>query len=116
MIALRRLIACVCASLLFSVPGTARAGGGYYQQTNLVSDVPGLARFTDPNLKNPWGISFGATSPFWVSNQVTGTTTLYNGIGQPQSLVVTIPPSPGGNPTGQVFNSTSDFALTSGGR
>src|SRR3954470_19612527 len=117
MIALRRLIACVCASLLFSVPGTARAGGGFFQQANLVSDVPGLAKFTDPNLKNPWGISSSATGPFWVSNQVTGTSTLYRGSGQPQALIVTIPPTGGGgNPTGQVFNSSSDFALTAGGK
>jgi uncharacterized protein (TIGR03118 family) len=85
----------------------------FYQQTNLVSDVPGMASNTDPNLKNPWGISFGPTTPFWVSNQVTGNSTLYNGSGVPQALVVTIP---GGNPTGQVFNSTPDFALSVGGK
>src|SRR5262249_13858136 len=53
--------------------------------------------------------------PFWVSNQVTGTSTLYNGAGQPfpvgNPLVVTIPPSGSGNPTGQVFNDTSDFNI-----
>jgi len=83
-------------------------------QTNLVSDIPGLATFTDPNLKNPWGIAKSATSPFWVSNQVSGNATLYNSAGQPQALVVTVPGA--GGPTGQVFNPTSDFALTTGGK
>src|SRR5215471_12077734 len=46
-------------------------------QTNLVSDIPGLATITDPALKNPWGVSHSSTSPFWVSNQGTSTTTLY---------------------------------------
>jgi uncharacterized protein (TIGR03118 family) len=84
-----------------------------FLQTNLVSDIPGLANNLDPNLKNPWGISFSPTSPFWVSDQVTGVATLYNSLGVPQALVVTIPPAGGGNPTGQVFNSTaSDFMLS----
>jgi len=39
-------------------------------QTNLVSDIPGLAALTDPELKNPWGMSHNATSPIWTSNQV----------------------------------------------
>src|SRR4051794_28625393 len=113
----RRSVLFVCAALLASLPVPARAAGGVFVQTNLVSDVPGLATFTDPNLKNPWGISSSATSPFWVSNQVTGTSTLYRGSGQPQALIVTIPPSGGGgNPTGQVFNGSSDFALTTGGK
>ena len=85
-----------------------------FMQTNLVSDIPDLAAFTDPNLKNPWGIAKSATSPFWVSNQVSGNATLYNSAGQPQALVVTVPAT--GGPTGQVFNPTSDFALTTGGK
>ena len=86
-------------------------------QTNLVSDIPGLAAFTDPNLKNPWGIAKSGGSPFWVSNQVTGKATLYNTAGQPQGLIVTIPGTgdPSG-PTGQVFNPTNDFALTTEGK
>jgi len=48
-----------------------------YTQTNLVSNIPGLAIVTDPELVNPWGFSHSATSPFWVSNQGTGTATLY---------------------------------------
>jgi uncharacterized protein (TIGR03118 family) len=86
-----------------------------YEQTNLVSDIPGLAANTDPNLKNPWGIASSATSPFWVSDNGTGLATLYDGSGTPRSLVVTIPPAPGGvgpgTPTGVVFNGSSDFEV-----
>jgi uncharacterized protein (TIGR03118 family) len=77
-----------------------------FTQTNLVSDIPGLAANTDPNLKNPWGVSFSQTSPFWTANQGTGTSTLYNGAGTPQALIVTIPGSASGpsGPTGTVAN------------
>jgi uncharacterized protein (TIGR03118 family) len=101
---------------LFLFPVMACAS---YIQTNLVSDVSGLATFTDPNLKNPWGMSAGPTSPFWVSDQATGLSTLYNAVGLPQALVVTIPPSglPPQGPTGQVFNSTAaSFAAPVGGK
>lgn len=87
--------------------------GNTFVQQNLVSDIPGLAARTDPNLVNPWGISLSSTSPFWVSDNHTGLATLYNGSGSPLSLVVTIPPSPGGgigSPTGQIFNpNTANF-------
>jgi uncharacterized protein (TIGR03118 family) len=91
------------------------AAAGWYEQTNLVSDKPGLAKVTDPNLVNPWGISHSATSPFWVSDNGTGVATIYNGAGTPNALVVTIPPVPGSppgtlsTPTGQVFNMSADF-------
>ncbi len=90
-----------------------------YVQTNLVSDIPGLALTTDPNLQNAWGISHGPSSPFWISDNRTGVSTVYNGSGQPfplaTPLVVTIPPASGGTPpsapTGQVFNGGSSFEL-----
>ncbi len=66
--------------LTFAVYSKA-LGADTFDQINLVSDVPGLASTTDPNLKNPWGVAFSATSPFWVSNQGSGTATLYNGVG-----------------------------------
>jgi uncharacterized protein (TIGR03118 family) len=103
---------------LFLTP--AFAGTSYYQQTNLVSDLPGLAANTDANLVNPWGVSFGPAGPFWVSGNATGVTSLYNSGGTPLPLVVTIPP-PGGSPpgtaskpTGQVFNGSANFALATG--
>ena len=88
------------------------AGTGY-NQVNLVSDGAALAAHIDPNLKNPWGVAFGPTGPFWVSDNRTGLATLYNGSGVPSALVVTIPPPGGGtppsSPTGIVFNGTSGF-------
>jgi uncharacterized protein (TIGR03118 family) len=86
-------------------------GVNNFTQTNLVSDIPGLAVSTDPDLVNPWGVSFSAASPFWVSDNGTGQATLYNGDGVKQGLVVTIPGTGGdpGAPTGMVFNSSANF-------
>jgi uncharacterized protein (TIGR03118 family) len=80
-------------------------------QTNLVSDVPGLAAFTDPNLQNPWGVSFSATSPFWVSDAAGDVSTLYSATGAVNSRVVTV----SGGPTGQVFNSAGTGNFLVGG-
>jgi uncharacterized protein (TIGR03118 family) len=93
-------------ALLFAAPST---GNSFYQH-NLVSDLPGVADFTDPDLVNPWGISFSPTSPIWVSDNGTGLSTIYNGLGVKQGLVVTIPPAGASAPTGQVFNGTTDFS------
>src|SRR5258706_548003 len=100
----------------------AHASQGFYQQTNLVSAVPGVARVTDPHLANAWGIVHRAPSPFWISDNGTGVSTLYNGAGTPfppaTPLVVTIPPpgdSPAGTtaaPTGVVFNGTAGFVVS----
>jgi len=96
-----------------------------YQQTNLVSDILGMAPLTDPNLKNPWGITHSSTSPWWVANNNSGTSTLYTGAGAAVPIngdgFVTVPPpgfAPGTQsaPTGIVFNgSTTDFLVTPGG-
>lgn len=84
-------------------------------QTDLVSDISGMALTTDPDLTNPWGMSFSSTSPFWVSNQVSDTATLYNPLASTikQSLTVNIQTAaPPTGPTGQVFNSTAtDFMI-----
>jgi uncharacterized protein (TIGR03118 family) len=106
--------------LVVAVPLVATPAGAQnrFEQTNLVSDLPGMAAFTDPDLVNPWGIAFGATSPFWVANNGTGTSTLYNTAGVKQSLIVTIPGEAGGGagaPTGVVFNGTGSFPLGIGG-
>ena len=85
----------------------------HYKQTNLVSDVPGLAAVTDPHLVNPWGLISSGASPWWVADNGTGLLTLYTGAGQIVPLVVTVPTPVGGvppsAPTGVVFNGTSDF-------
>ncbi len=73
-----------------------------YSQTTLVSSA------TDPDLINPWGVSFSATSPFWVSDNGTGRATLYNSSGVKQGLVVSMPAG-SADITGQVFNGTASF-------
>jgi uncharacterized protein (TIGR03118 family) len=107
--------------LLATIQTAAFAGTGFVQH-NLVSDIPGLADQTDPNMVNPWGMASSATSPLWISNNHTGTTTVYNGSGQPfpaaNPIVVQIPAPSSGNPpsapTGQVFNPTPAFLLPGG--
>ncbi len=97
-----------------SLPLAAKNGPPqHYQQTNLVSDVPGLAAATDPNLVNAWGLARSATSPWWVADNGTGLSTLYTGAGAVLSLVVTVPAVSGTSaPTGTVFNgSTTDFLV-----
>src|SRR5216683_1964008 len=59
----------------------------HYQQTNLVSDVPGLAAATDSHLVNPWGLTSSGGSPWWVADNGTGLSTLYTGAGQIVPLV-----------------------------
>jgi uncharacterized protein (TIGR03118 family) len=89
-----RLIAMGGLILHFSLQ--AAFAGDFFQQTNLITSA------TDPDLINPWGISFGPTSPFWVSDNGTGKSTLYNGAGTKQGLIVSMP---NGDPiTGQVFS------------
>src|SRR2546421_1906998 len=79
---------------------------GGYAQVNLASDVPGLARATDPYLVNPWGISYSPTGPFWFADNHTGVSDVLDGRGRSFPLVVTVPGATrlGGAPTGTVFN------------
>jgi uncharacterized protein (TIGR03118 family) len=91
------------------------APGSAYRQTNFVSDVPGVAFVQDPLLVNPWGIALRGTSPFWVANNGTSTSTLYRGdvsgtpvVKNPGFPQITVP---GGLPTGVVGNTTSDFVV-----
>ena len=99
------------------------ADAAVYVQTNLVSDIDGLAEATDPHLVNPWGVSFRAGSPFWISNQGTNSTTLYRvtdstDVNSPAPVfTVNIPTTGTGpqGPTGQVSNTNpSSFKLTAG--
>jgi uncharacterized protein (TIGR03118 family) len=91
--------------------------GGFATQTNLVSDGFVAAAHTDADLKNPWGIAFTPDAEFWVSDNNAGVTTLYDGNGVKQSLVVTIPGAGGqdGTPTGQVYVGGSGFAVHGSG-
>jgi uncharacterized protein (TIGR03118 family) len=99
-----------------AAPAAARQPGNAYHQTNLVSDLPGLAQLTDPDLVNPWGLAAGPTTPAWVADNGTDKATIYPGFvnGSPiqkAGLVVNIP---GGAPTGQVFNPTPGFVVHAG--
>jgi len=104
-------------SLLLICAFTPTIGRADFVQTDLVSDVSGLAPQTDPDLKNPWGMSFGPNTPMWVSNQASNTSTLYNPLATPIKVALTVNIPTGGStpptgPTGQVFNSTSaDFMI-----
>jgi uncharacterized protein (TIGR03118 family) len=107
------------AALVFAI--SAGAGGGFghqgknaYVTHNLVSDQPGVADTTDPNLVNAWGLDALPTSPWWVSDNGKDVSTLYNAAGVPfpqgSPLVVKVPSAP----TGLVANTGTSFVITSG--
>jgi uncharacterized protein (TIGR03118 family) len=107
------------------------ADAASYVQTDLVSDIVGLATIADPELINPFGVSHSSTSPFWVSNNAVNTSTLYAvtdstnvtkiNVNPPPSAFVDIPTTPAGTasgnqgPTGQVANTSSLFLVKNGG-
>jgi uncharacterized protein (TIGR03118 family) len=119
----------VALGLSVSIAGTALAVP--YVQTDLVSDIPGLATITEPTLVNPWGISHTNTSPFWISDQGTNLTNLWSVTGKTNVTKVTAVNPPTGNiaiptfgggpaqgPTGQVANqnpSPTSFPVGNGG-
>jgi len=97
-------------------PATPTPANSYLVH-NLVSDLPSMADFQDPNLVNPWGIATTASSPFWIGNNGTGTSTLYVTIGTPNALVVTVPKPAaptGGKVTGVIANTTTTFPVATG--
>jgi uncharacterized protein (TIGR03118 family) len=117
MLRLSPLVAILVVTALWPAPALAQ----HYVQTNLVSNT-GAAPVTDPHLRNAWGLVHGATTPWWISNNASGTSTLVNASTSPvtlPSLVVTIPAPAGqtgnGTPTGIAYNgSPADFLLAPG--
>jgi uncharacterized protein (TIGR03118 family) len=114
---LRNRILPACALLAtFAGPLSANA----YLVHNLVADQAGVADHTDKNLVNPWGNAYSATSPFWVGDNGTGLSTLYDGTGTPNSSIVVAIPAAGGASTpgpvtGVMQNSvTTAFQVASG--
>jgi uncharacterized protein (TIGR03118 family) len=91
--------AVVFVAVIAATPLAAAPPDGTYTVTPLVSDVPGAAAATDPNLVNGWGLARSATSPWWVADNGTDKSTLYTGAGAILSLVVGV----AGGPTGAVF-------------
>src|SRR5438105_1169079 len=118
---LRRLwlgavLAAIAAVAAWAAPFGATAADptpGEYQQTNLISDIPGVARITDPNLVNPWGQAASPTSPLWVADNGADVSTLYRGgvNGSIPSIVPLVVSIPQGAPTGIVFNPTTGFVV-----
>jgi uncharacterized protein (TIGR03118 family) len=102
--------ALLAASTIF----TASATHAQYRVTNLVSNQEGLAKFTDPLLVNAWGISQPPNGPFWISDNLSGWSTLYATTGAKVPLDVLIPTAGEdgpGSPTGTVFNGSKDFTV-----
>lgn len=100
----------VCLAFVFAVAGIASAKmlPNKYVVTNLVSDTTSVpALFTDPNLVNGWGLAAGPTTPWWVADNGTDKSTLYDASGTIVPRVFSVP----GGPTGLVFNGTTSFVV-----
>jgi uncharacterized protein (TIGR03118 family) len=96
--------AALVISLGAAAPATARpAGHNRYVVHDLTSDRAGVADNRDPNLVNAWGLTAGPATPWWVADNGSNLSTLYNAAGMPLPLVVSVP----GAPTGTVFNGTA---------
>lgn len=117
----------IAGGVALGVPGSASAAPPTshhpftVRQVNLVSDVPGAAALTDPDSVNPWGLALGPTTPLWVANQGSDTSTLYTSAADTATAAkvtavrVTFPDTPE-FPTGQIFNGGTGFVNTLGGR
>jgi uncharacterized protein (TIGR03118 family) len=108
------LVSFLAISLMVAFTGIAGASksstaadSGGYRTRNLVSDQPGMAAHLDPNLVNAWGLVAGPTTPWWVADNGTDVSTLYDGHGNAVPLVVKV----AGAPTGTVFNGGPDFVV-----
>ena len=94
-----------------SAPSAHRvAGVNAFVVRGLVSDGSLADTTVDPNLVNAWGLAASATGPWWIANEATETSTLYDGTGRKLPRVVTV----AGGPTGVVFNGTTGFVVTDG--
>jgi uncharacterized protein (TIGR03118 family) len=104
------LAACLGLVLAFSGAAVAQS----YFLSELVSNQTGKAKNIDPLLTNPWGLAYAPGAPFWISDEASGYSTLYDGKGNIQSLKVIVPPTSGtgkGTPTGIVYNGSTEFKI-----
>lgn len=99
----------VILALALAMP--ASAAGNNYKIHRLVSDQPGVAAFTDPNLINGWGLAAGPSTPWWVADEGTDKSTIYAADGTPIPLVVIVH----NGPTGIVYNGTGEFRFRHNG-
>ena len=109
------------AAMMFTTEATMAQNTQHYLQTNLVSNQASLAPTRDANLVNPWGLARSSKGPWWVADNGTGLSTLYDGTGKVIPLVVTIPSgnvseNPTGSPTGTVFNGDKTAFLLPNGK
>jgi uncharacterized protein (TIGR03118 family) len=107
------ILAAITALALSGASAAEAHGGTVYKKRNLVSDIDGVARITDPNLVNPWGLSAGPATPLWVADNGTDKSTLYSG-GIRRSIPMIVPlvvDITDGAPTGTVFNPTDGFPV-----
>lgn len=126
------LLAAVSAGCVIGIPSQAATNmqapvtgqpHGHHRdgilERDLVSDIPGRAEVTDPNLVNSWGMSAAPGGPIWVSDNGSNKATVYAGAqpGRPVRILPTVVSIPGqGAPTGQVFNGTNDFRISADGK
>jgi len=117
----RRLISAFIAATAFVTNAVLADSDDFaYKQTNLVSDGAVSATVTDMNLKNPWGLVAFPGAPFWIADNATGLSTLYDGKGNIAKLTVTIPPPKGSaagtmaTPTGVVWNPNGQLFQVNG--
>jgi len=106
----RTLLGIVAVLGLLVIGIQAAEKGNVYAVRNLVSDGSIPAVRIDPNLVNAWGLAASPSSPWWVADNETAVSTLYDANGNRLSLVVHVP----GAPTGMVFNGGAGFVVTNG--
>ncbi len=104
----------VVGALVAATASASRRDGDGYVVHNLVSDQAGVADHMDANLVNSWGITASSTSPWWVADNGTNVSTLYDGNGVAQFPPTPLVVSVDGNPTGTVFNGSSGFVVSDG--
>jgi len=111
--AVGKIVLTACLGLALSF--VSSAAQAQYQLTNLNSNQVGQAKHTDPLLVNGWGLVYGPGGPWWVSDQGSGWSTLYDGAGRTVQQLKVLIPTAGengpGSPTGIVFNGSSEFQV-----
>src|SRR5579859_2980448 len=116
---MKDFLRCTALTALAVAAASQVASAQHYNKINLVANTAGIAPVTDPNLVNPWGLSRSTGSPWWISDNGAGLSTLYNGAGSIIPLVVTIPKANPqsatptvGSPTGTIANNSAfDFQM-----